>query len=231
MNIFVNVIEHIGIFAKVILILLLLISVMSWAVIIEKVINFRRINKQSKKFLRFFNDHHRLVDLYTMAHSLKQNPHSRMFTRIYKELMTCVEARQPQKAQFLPMIHDEVFLLRKRDLKNILDIVQREEIWPVEKHMVILATSVSISPFLGLLGTVWGVMAAFFAIGTKHSADIISVGPGISEALITTVAGLAVAIPCLFAYNYFVDRIHTLEEEIYIFGLKLMEKIEKENTV
>ncbi|MFQ5772021.1 MAG: MotA/TolQ/ExbB proton channel family protein, partial [bacterium] len=93
----------------------------------------------------------------------------------------------------------------------------------LEKHLVFLATTGSVSPFFGLFGTVWGVMSAFLAIGFTGSADLSVVGPGIAEALITTVAGLGAAIPAVIAYNYFVNKLKRLSSELEIFYANLIE--------
>ncbi|MCK9484913.1 MAG: MotA/TolQ/ExbB proton channel family protein, partial [Candidatus Marinimicrobia bacterium] len=113
--------------------------------------------------------------------------------------------------------------------KSLADSVISTEMMQYEKRLVFLSSTVSASPFLGLFGTVWGVMQAFMSIGIKGSAAITAIGPGIAEALITTVAGLAVAIPVLFAYNLIVDKIRKYENQMQILANDMIKKIVREN--
>jgi len=109
-----------------------------------------------------------------------------------------------------------------RELPRILAAVAARELGKLEKHLTFLATTGSVSPFFGLLGTVWGIMSAFAAIGYRGSADLATVAPGIAEALVTTVAGLGAAIPAIMAYNHFVGRLRKLETELEHFSTEFI---------
>jgi len=109
--------------------------------------------------------------------------------------------------------------------KALADSIINTELTSYEKRLVFLSSTVSSSPFLGLFGTVWGVMQAFMSIGLRGSAAITAIGPGIAEALITTVVGLAVAIPVLFAYNLIVDKIRKYENQMQVLANDMIRKI------
>ena len=112
-------------------------------------------------------------------------------------------------------------------VSQALDAAVQEEMGQLDRYLPFLATTVSISPFLGLFGTVWGVMEAFIRIGLQGSSDIGTVGPGIAEALITTIVGLFVAIPALAAYNLFIAELRKLENRMSLFSVEFILAIER----
>lgn len=205
-----------GAVAKIVLLILLVLSLVSWTLIFEKVRRFAKIKKESGIFLRTYRMRGSWSDLYRQSREFPHSPFARLFRHNYNGFQTYFAAGAKNPTANHPV-------------KLKLESTISEEIAVIEKRMIFLSTTVSVSPFLGLLGTVWGIMTAFMSMGTKGSASIAAVGPGIAEALITTAAGLAVAIPALVAYNYFVDKIRQLENELDNFSTELVLLVEQEN--
>jgi len=205
-----------GAVAQIILLTLLLLSIISWTLVIEKFRRFAKIKKESDVFLRAYRMRGSWSDLYRQSRDFVNSPFARLFRHNYTAFQTYFANPNKTNASTHPV-------------KMKLESTISEEIAAIEKRMIFLSTTVSVSPFLGLFGTVWGIMTAFMSIGIQGSANIIAVGPGIAEALITTVAGLAVAIPALVAYNYFVDKTRHLETELENFATELILLVEQEN--
>ncbi|MDW7679654.1 MAG: MotA/TolQ/ExbB proton channel family protein [bacterium] len=162
-----------------------------------------------------------------LSRELRHSPIARIFRKYTHEIHANLENSVDILAQ--PTNFEKNITHKNRvSLKPMFDLAIEEEITILERWLVFLATTVSVSPFLGLLGTVWGIMTAFMSMGIKGSAEIAAVGPGIAEALITTIAGLAVAIPALVAYNIFVNKLRSIEKEVTNFFTNLLLTIEKE---
>ncbi|MFQ5822951.1 MAG: MotA/TolQ/ExbB proton channel family protein [bacterium] len=219
-----------GIVAKVVLAILLLFSVVSWAIILEKFRVFKRLRKESEEFLLLFRKHKGTREILQAGRKFPTNP----FVVVFKEaywLMNKEEATYESSS-----MAGTVEIMREQrtkktysseDFVRLFDSVVSREVLGLEKYLVFLATTGSVSPFFGLFGTVWGVMSAFMAIGYTGSADLSVVAPGIAEALITTVAGLGAAIPAVIAYNYFVNKLKRLSSELEIFYSDLIEAFTK----
>lgn len=215
-----------GVVAKVILAILLLFSVVSWAIILDKLRVFRRLRKDSEDFLRLFHKRKSVREIFQASRKYPTNP----FVVVFKEAYWLIY----QDESFKPnsSMTGTVEMLREQrsktnhsteDLVRIFDSAASREVMSLEKYLVFLATTGSVSPFFGLFGTVWGVMSAFIAIGYTGSADLSVVAPGIAEALITTVAGLGAAIPAVIAYNYFVNKLKRLSSELEVFYSDLIQ--------
>lgn len=217
-----------GLVAKIVLTILFLLSLASWTIIFEKLRLFLKSQKESNRFLRLFDRRTSWNELYRFSQELRFSPFAQVFKRNYKTLQSWHNrAHQPGLTQSSENPLLDTFR-SSSSLKSALEIIISDEIALIEKRLIFLATTVSVSPFLGLLGTVWGIMTAFLNMGIHGSADITAVGPGIAEALITTIAGLAVAIPTVIAYNYFVDKLQRLENELDNFATELVLIVEEE---
>ncbi|MFQ5863850.1 MAG: MotA/TolQ/ExbB proton channel family protein [bacterium] len=219
-----------GIVAKTVLAILLLFSVVSWAIIFDKLRVFRRLRKESEEFLLFFRKHKGAREIFQAGRKYPTNP----FFVVFKEAYWLINKEEGSYSD--SSMAGTVELLREQrtkkshtseDLVRLFDSVASREVLGLEKHLVFLATTGSVSPFFGLFGTVWGVMSAFMAIGYTGSADLSVVAPGIAEALITTVAGLGAAIPAVIAYNYFVNRLKRLSSQLEIYYSDLIEVFAK----
>jgi biopolymer transport protein TolQ len=225
-----DLVSSAGIVVKIVLLILLLFSVISWAVIFDKLRVFRRLRKESEEFLSFFRKHKGAREILQVGRKYMTNPFYVVFKEAYW-LINKGEASYPESS-----MSGTVELLREQrtkknhtpeDLVRLFDSVASREVLGLEKHLVFLATTGTVSPFFGLFGTVWGVMSAFMAIGYTGSADLSVVAPGLAEALITTVAGLGAAIPAVIAYNYFVNKLKRLSAELEIYYSDLIETITK----
>jgi len=211
--------------AKMVLVILLLLSLVSWAVILDKLRQFRRLRKESNNFLLLFQKRKGVREILSASKRFPNNP----FAAVFKEAYWLFN--QQDGRYTTPAAGSGVDSVRERtktdhapdDLVRLFDSVASREVLNLEKNLIFLATTGSISPFLGLLGTVWGVMSAFLSIGFTGSADLSVVAPGIAEALVTTIAGLAAAIPAVVAYNFFVSKLKRLSTELDIFYSNLIE--------
>lgn len=208
---------------KVVLLVLVLMSALSWFIIGAKLVRFDRAARQSEEFLEVFWNKElgaqwspeRLEAIYARARSVEESPIARVFHAGYVELARVVGAAEPN-AESPHTVHQPL-----GDIDNVERALRRAsvaEVTSLESKVPFLATTGSTAPFIGLFGTVWGIMNSFISIGGQHAASLDVVAPGIAEALIATAIGLAAAIPAVMAYNYFVRRIHVLESEMAAFA-------------
>lgn len=214
--------------AKTVLLILFVLSVISWGIIIEKARLFYKIARENEKFSRLFKMRVKWNDRFTYSREFQFSPIARVFRKNATDLKVWLE--QYFEANSPANISPNQIGANKHliPLRNIFDVSIADEMEALERRMVFLGTTVSVSPFLGLFGTVWGIMTSFLSMGMRGSADISAVGPGIAEALITTVAGLAVAIPALVAHNYFVNRLRQIANETESFFDNLMISMDRE---
>ncbi|MCK5737656.1 MotA/TolQ/ExbB proton channel family protein [bacterium] len=201
-----------GIVSKIVLLMLILLSLISWTIIYQKLRLLKRIRIESAEFCHLFRMQTPWADLFRQSREMIGSPYARIFRKGYSRWHHWQNRDQAKET---------VFTIGETDTDNPLDLILNmqvsEEINFLNTKLIFLATTVSVSPFLGLLGTVWGIMSAFLNMGIQGTTDIVAVGPGIAEALITTIAGLAVAIPAVVAYNYLVDKMLTIESEMHNF--------------
>jgi len=208
----VNLIEQTGPVAKLVLVILLAFSILSWAIIISKWANLRRARVQSGRFLRAFRKAQRLQDVAAVAEQFKPSPLVGVFEGAYEEYK-----RQAQTSGTI------------RNLLSIqrgMQIGASEEITRLERNLPWLAITAAVTPFVGLFGTVWGIIDAFHGLGTAGAATLRAVAPGISEALITTAAGLAAAIPAVIAYNLIGASIREFAARSDDFALEVLNAVE-----
>lgn len=187
-----------GVVAKVVIFILLVFSTVSWATIAERWRFFRRAQEQSRLFLDLFRTQHDFDKIHVSASQWPDSPAANVFRTVYEKHREAFSGQGVSSDGRHQDVVDSVY--------RELDRASHVELAKFEQRLPLLATAGSVCPFLGLFGTVWGVMTAFLDISTKGSTNIVVVAPGIAEALITTIAGLAVAIPAMIAYNYFVQR-------------------------
>jgi biopolymer transport protein TolQ len=199
-----------GIFAKLILVILLVMSVYSWAVIWNRLRLYSRVEKADKAFLIAFRRIPKTADFRLVC---EQHPNS-LLARVAMVGQRALE-QQPAEASIA---------LRYEIAQRAMDRAASEETSSLEKHVGFLATTGSVSPFIGLMGTVWGVMTAFLDIGAQGSASLVVVAPGIAEALIATVAGLAAAIPAVVGYNHLLGRLRDFTNSTVQFANEFLEQ-------
>ncbi|HEX9916352.1 MAG TPA: MotA/TolQ/ExbB proton channel family protein [candidate division Zixibacteria bacterium] len=213
----IDMVAQSGLFSKIILLILLAFSISSWAIIFNKWRVFAKIGSETEKFLYLFHKKGRISEVYLNCTRLKDTPLSFVLGEGYKELQNFVGKEQN------PLNQEKLDII-----KMVLDKTGADELDKLETRTVFLATVANTSPFLGLLGTVWGVMDSFASIGVKGTASLAVVAPGIAEALIATIFGLAVAIPAVIGYNHFNYRLKVVSSEIDKFILEFMVKVKKE---
>jgi biopolymer transport protein TolQ len=214
-----NLITQTGWVARIVLCILLILSVFSWAIIFQKSRSFGRIDPQTKKFLQMFRAGRGLPDPNTLRAGAGDTPLVTVYQAGYKELEAQLHSTQRLAGE----------AARVKNPKAVgveMQVAAGEEVRRLEKWMSWLATTGSVSPFIGLFGTVWGVMDAFSGLGDAGAASLRAVAPGIAEALITTAAGLFAAIPAVIAYNYYVGGIRGVAARMDSFASEFVSKIE-----
>lgn len=209
---------------KLVLVVLLFFSVFSWAIIFYKFSSFRKADNENKAFLALYWKVDDLVQLRKAAVRFKQSPLVKIFLtglgRVDPELV--LRSEEDLRLQEESTRHINVKIL-ERTLKR----TGEEQIAGLEHHLSFLATTGNVTPFIGLFGTVLGIIDAFHQISRQGTASIAAVAPGISEALVATAAGLLAAIPAVVAFNYYVSRVRIMASEMETFStdfLSLMEE-------
>ncbi len=195
---------------KGVLLVLVLMSVASWYIIVYKALYLRKARAESSLFLEAFWQSKRLDEIYQTSEHLKRSPISQVFRAGYVELTKLKGGKAGDTMQ-----------TQMGDMESIersLRRAQTSEAVHLEALTPFLATTASAAPFVGLFGTVWGIMSAFINIAKKGDATLLTVAPGIAEALIATAIGLVAAIPAVMAYNYFLSRTRVLEADMENFS-------------
>ena len=207
----VDMISNTGAVAKLVLLALLAFSLISWAIILTKWSLLRRARTQSGRFVRAFRKAQRLQDIAAVADQFKPSPLVGVFEGGYEEYRR--QATSPGGVRLI-------------SIQRGMQIGASEEITRLERNLPWLAITAAVTPFVGLFGTVWGIIDAFHGLGTAGAATLRAVAPGISEALITTAAGLAAAIPAVIAYNLIGASIREFAARSDDFALEVLNAVE-----
>jgi biopolymer transport protein TolQ len=225
----VNLVAHATPVAKVVLLLLLLFSAVSWGIILYKLWVFRRAERQTATFLGVFRKSSKFSEVQAVCPTLTQSPLVGLFQSGYAELNAQLRAGQSDNPR--PQA------VAARPTLKSLDAVDRAllrattvEMTKLEHRVPFLATTASITPFIGLFGTVWGIMGSFQGIGAAGSSSLGVVAPGIAEALIATAAGLFAAIPAVYFYNHFTNRVKAFAADMDDFALEFLNISERNFT-
>ena len=214
-----------GIIVKLVLIMLIFFSVVSWGIIFLKFYQINRANSESDRFMDFFWKSKRFDTIASQVDRFANSPLTVLFNEGYGELKKVVEGNGVSEGSAL-----------STDLGGIANVTRalrratNSEITRLEKYLTFLATTGSTSPFIGLFGTVWGIMTAFESIGKTGSASLAVVAPGIAEALIATAIGLVAAIPAVMAYNHFQHKIRVLINEMDSFSTEFLNIVQRNIT-
>jgi biopolymer transport protein TolQ len=217
-----------------VLIILLGFSVISWAIIAAKAILIRRTNRASAAFFRAYEQQPTFSNIYKEieTQNLQTNPFASIFLKGYRELLRISSTPRQASPQHEGVVQEPARLtVEWRGFESVERAVRQEgaiQIHRYEKALSFLATTGSTAPFVGLFGTVLGIIRSFHEIGLRGSASLATVAPGISEALVATAAGLAAAIPAVVAYNFFVQRIRGLASEMDQFTTELLNLVERQ---
>ena len=199
---------------KFVLVILLLLSVVSWAIIFYKWRVLRRAVAENRRFIAFYHKIEDMPDLKRRAEYLSYSPLAGVFLDVYNYLQPYLD---PEMDRTLSM----------RSVQGWLRTAVERQIIRFEEHLTFLATTGNVSPFIGLFGTVLGIMDSFQAIGRLGTASISAVAPGVAEALLATAAGLFAAIPAVVAYNYYVNRVKILVGEMETFSAEFINRVEE----
>jgi biopolymer transport protein TolQ len=198
---------------QIVLLILLMFSLLSWAIIFAKWRSFGRTRNTNHRFLRAFRKAHNLQAVAVAAEQFRPCPLAAIFDFGYEEVMRQVKSKGS--------------VANLAALERTLQLGISEEVAKLERNMSWLATTASVTPFIGLFGTVWGIIDAFQGLGTAGTASLRAVAPGISEALVTTAMGLAAAIPAAIFYNYYGHVIREIGARMEDFAVEFLNASER----
>ncbi len=218
-----------GTMAKVVFAVLALMSIGSWGIMISKQLQYRRADRQGREFLEVFRRSKRFSEVNAVADRLRGTPMVGLFLAGYAEIDTQVKAAQ----EIVRNDPGAAAAFRVKSLEGVERSLRRAvgvEQTVLSRGTSFLATTASAAPFIGLFGTVWGIMVAFNEIGVTGSTSITAVAPGIAEALVNTAAGLVAAIPALVGFNFFGARLRDMRAQMQDFILEFMNLTERNFT-
>jgi biopolymer transport protein TolQ len=220
----VDLVAQTDVVNQIVLALLLLLSVVSWAIIIQKTWAYRMAERHTRSFLQAFRRSAKFAEVQAACPAMPDSPLVGVFQAGYAEITAQLRPAGAGAEASRPLLKSlnavDRALLRASAL----------EVNKLEKKVTFLATIASAAPFIGLFGTVWGIMDAFRQIGGTGSTNLSVIGPGISQALIATAAGLFAAIPAVFFYNHFTSKTKALASEIDDFSLEFLNISERNFT-
>jgi biopolymer transport protein TolQ len=226
----IHIVLDAGLMVQFVLLLLLFFSIASWAIIIIKSRYLKRAFRESVEFTDFFWKSRDLSNAFAKAKQLHGSPLARIFRIGYVELkkmnQSGSQSASPSSAGSRSSLNSR--FTGTDNVKRALRRAINTEMTRMTQMVPFLATTGNTAPFIGLFGTVWGIMNSFVGIGQKGSASLAVVAPGISEALVATAAGLAAAIPAVIAFNYFMNKIRTVESELQSFSADFLNIIERD---
>ena len=213
--------SEVGWAGKIIFFILMGFSVVSWAMILLKYQFLRRSEKESHAFLTAFRKTKKVEELLIHAEARKYSPLAALFIEGHREAGVIVKTLPEGK------VTDEDRPVISQEVERLLKITTQDEISYMERYLAFLGTTGTVGPLLGLFGTVWGIMDAFYGIGLKGAGDIGALAPGLAAALICTISGLFVAIPAVIAYNYFSEKIRSIAIRCDSFSMEFLSFLER----
>jgi biopolymer transport protein TolQ len=221
----VSMVTGSGLVVQLVLYLLILFSVVSWGVIFYKLRQVRVARRQSARFLELFWETKNLTTIHASSQEFKHGPVAQVFRAGYPELVRLTRSTRQTPGSEGGL--DTTELVGVANVERAMKRAANQEITRLERALTFLATTASATPFIGLFGTVWGIMNAFRGLSVTHSSSIQAVAPGIAEALIATATGLVAAIPAVMAYNYFARQIRVLSAEMENFSSEFLNIAER----
>ena len=210
----VDLVRETGAVAQAVLLVLLIFSLISWAIILSKWSVLRRSKVQSGRFVRAFRRANRMQDVNAVSEQFRPSPLVGVFHAGFRE--------------FERQVGTSGGLRNPLAVQRAMQIASSEEMTRLERNLPWLAITGAVTPFVGLFGTVWGIIDAFHGLGTSGAATLRAVAPGISEALITTAAGLVAAIPAVIAYNLIGGSIREFAARCDDFSLEMLNAVERQ---
>lgn len=217
---------HAGPVGQMVMLLLLFFSIVSWSIIFMKFRLFRKVRLDSEDFLETFWTSGNLNEAGDAAEDFPYSPEAAVFTTGFGELKKINKIRNRSDEKGSETL--EMQLAAMDNLKRALRKAEDEEMNKLGNLLPFLATTGSATPFIGLFGTVWGIMVSFHDIGQRGSASLAVVAPGISEALVATAAGLAAAIPAVIFYNYFSNKLTNVQYNVQSFASDFLNLVERD---
>ena len=223
----VSLVQRGSLISQIILAILVLFSAISWGVIFYKLWQYQRAQRQSANFLEIFRRSSKFSEVQAVCRTLAESPLVGIFQAGYAELTAQLKSANPPAGN--PAGEGRPASASSRPTLKSFDALDRAllrasgvEMQRLEKKVTFLATTASISPFIGLFGTVWGIMTSFQQIAGAGSTSLAVVAPGIAEALIATAAGLFAAIPAVYFYNHFTHQVKTFAQAMEDFSLEFL---------
>ena len=217
---------HAGTVGQLVMLLLLFFSIVSWAIIFMKARLFRNVRFDTEDFLESFWTSNNLNEASKVAEEFSYSPEAAVFNTGFSELKKINKIRNRGEGS-----NPETLEMQLATLDNLKRAIRKEEDQQLNKLgslLPFLATTGSATPFIGLFGTVWGIMVSFHDIGQRGSASLAVVAPGISEALVATAAGLAAAIPAVIFYNYYSNKLTNVQYNIQSFSTDFINLVERD---
>jgi biopolymer transport protein TolQ len=214
-----------GFVVQLVLYVLILFSVLSWGIILFKARQIRIARRQSARFIDIFWDTKNLTTIHTASQELKLSPVAQVFRAGYQELVRLTRAKRQANPGEGAM--DTTELGGVANVERAMKRATTQEVTRLERSLTFLATTASAAPFIGLFGTVWGIMNAFRGLSVTHSSSIQAVAPGIAEALVATATGLVAAIPAVMGFNHFARQIRVLLAEMENFSAEFLNIAER----
>ena len=212
---------------KLVMLTLFIFSLLSWTIVIMKARLFKKVRLDSEDFVETFWNSANLSEAYTTASEFEYSPQAEVFIAGFGELEKINKIRNRKNDARAPETLD-MQLATMDNLKRAVRKAASQKLNQLGSSLPFLATTGSATPFIGLFGTVWGIMASFHDIGQRGSASLAVVAPGISEALVATAAGLAVAIPAVIFYNYFSNKLDEIDGEVSNFSTDFLNLVERD---
>ncbi len=222
-----DMILHAGPVGQFVMLTLLIFSLASWSIVFMKFRLFRKVRLDTEDFLDTFWSSSNLKEANNSAKEFQYSPEASVFIAGFSELQKINNIRN-RGSEEMSKETLEMQMATMDNLKRAIRKAESEEIAQLLKALPFLATTGSAAPFIGLFGTVWGIMVSFHDIGLRGSASLAVVAPGISEALVATAAGLAVAIPAVIFYNYYSNKLAGIDNEIQNFSTDFLNLVERD---
>ena len=213
-----------GLVVQLVLYLLIVFSIVSWGIILYKSRQVRTARRNSARFVEVFWETKNLTTIHAASEEMRRSPVGQVFRAGYQELVRLTRAKRQARLEDTPMTTE---LGGVANVERAMRRATSQELTRLERSLTFLATTASTTPFIGLFGTVWGIMNAFLGLSVAQSSTIQAVAPGIAEALIATAAGLFAAIPAVVAYNHFARQIRVLAVEMDNFAFEFLNIAER----
>ena len=218
---------HAGPVGQLVMFVLFLFSLISWSIVFIKARLYRKVTTDTRDFLEAFWASSKLSEAYDTAQEYEYSPEATIFSTGFTELQKINKIRSRKDGGNQPETL-EMQMATMDNLKRAIRKAESQEMTALGKYLPFLATTGSATPFIGLFGTVWGIMASFHDIGMRGSASLTVVAPGISEALVATAGGLAVAIPAVIFYNFYANKLSYIDGEMQNFSTDFLNLVERD---